>query len=480
MLDITVPAFAKAAFEYFEKITKIPRGSGNCGPIADYLVKFATEHSLDVIRDEWDNVIIKKGASDGYESHPAVILQGHTDMVAEKTDECEIDMTCEGIEAFVDGDYIRARGTTLGGDDGAAVAYMLAILADNTLKHPPIEALFTSDEEIGLIGAGKLDASALSGKTLINIDSEEEGVFTVGCAGGVRVDMTQSKRASKKYFGRLFTLTVSGLLGGHSGVEIDKGRANAARLTGLLLRALGNICIASSVGGNMDNAIMRSCETRFVKDASLDEVKSALLSVTQKIKSEFAAYDPDITVEVTESIGDATVFDEDASADIVALMTSLPSGAIKMSEDIEGLVQTSANIGVVRIDASADSSYVTSSLRSSKANELSSLKDSFCKTARAYGFGAQFRGEYPSWEYRKNSPLRDASVALYRELYGKDPVVLTIHAGLECGAFSEKIDGLDCISIGPQMHDIHTTEERLSISSTVRVYDFIIKLLERL
>ncbi len=468
-------------FHYFDEICKIPHGSGNCGKIADYLVDFAKKHSLEYERDEWHNVLIRKPATAGYEERPTVILQGHTDMVAENTPDSEIDMNEDGLKIYTEGDYITADGTTLGGDDGIAVAYMLAILASGELEHPALEALFTSDEEIGLIGAGKVNPDWLKGRTLINIDSEEEGVFTVGCAGGVRVDMTLKDEDcdSLPSDTDIYTVKVCGLIGGHSGVEIDKGRANAAKLMASVLAELGDIRLLSIVGGNMDNAIMRECEAHFTTSLSEEKIRKAIDGLAAQIKKEYPA-ESELTFNVSKSSYDTIVFNESVSRDIVALLTELPFGVIKMSDDIKGLPETSANVGVVRIDATSECSRITSSLRSSKKDELSRMKEHLVSIASQNEFTTEFRGEYPAWEYKPDSHLRDTAVKLYREKYGIEPVVMTIHAGLECGALSEKLAGLDCISIGPDMCSIHTTEERLSISSSVRVYEFILELLKRL
>ena len=478
MLDLNLPSEKMLPFSYFFEISKIPHGSGNCGKIADYLVSFAKKHGLNYERDEHNNVLIRKPATAGYENRPTVILQGHTDMVAEKAPSSDIDMSCEGLRLFADGDLIGAVDTTLGGDDGIAVAYMLAILSSSDIPHPALEALFTSDEEIGLIGASLVDGSWFSGKTLINIDSEEEGVFTVGCAGGVRVDMSLGKKACERLNEGVYSVKVDGLIGGHSGVEIDKGRANAARIIAEILSSLDNVRISSIKGGNMDNAIMRECEAVFTTSLDDGAISKKILSLVSKIRDGHPDDGP-IRVSLNE-LSEGVFFTYDDSRSIVSCLNSLPFGVLKMSEDIAGLPESSANIGVVRISAEADSSYLTSSLRSSSKSELARMKGDCMKIAEGHGFTIDFRGEYPAWEYRKDSRLRDCAVALYRKMYGKEPVVMTIHAGLECGALSQKIEGLDCISIGPDMTGIHTTEERLSVSSSVRVYEFILALIKAL
>lgn len=478
MLELNLPKDKMLPFSYFFEISKIPHGSGNCEKIADYLVSFANEHGLKYERDEHNNVLIRKPATAGYEGRTTVILQGHTDMVAEKADGCDIDMSREGLKLFLDGDLIGAEGTTLGGDDGIAVAYMLAILSSQDIPHPALEALFTSDEEIGLIGASLVDKSWFCGKTLINIDSEEEGVFTVGCAGGVRVDMSFRGASKEKLTNRVYRIKADGLIGGHSGVEIDKGRANAAKIIGEILSSFEDIRISSIRGGNMDNAIMRECEAVFTTSLDDGAITDRIASVTGAIRDAHTGEDA-VRITLNEHT-EGVFFSYEDSKNIVSILSALPFGVIKMSEDIAGLPETSANIGVVRICAEADTSYVTSSLRSSSKGELAKMKDTCKRIAEQFNFTTEFRGEYPAWEYKKDSRLRDLAVRLYQKMYGKEPVVLTIHAGLECGALSQKIDGLDCISIGPDMSGIHTTEERLSVSSSVRVYEFILDLIKEL
>ena len=467
-------------FKYFLEISKIPHGSGNCKAIADYLCDFAKAHGLPCYRDEADNLLITKNASAGYEDRPAVIIQGHTDMVAEKTADSERDMTTEGIEVLCDGEYLFAKDTTLGGDDGIAVAYALAILADKELKHPKIEALFTSDEEIGLIGASKFDTSRLTGKTLINVDSEEEGIFTVGCAGGVRVDMPLIGAKKRITADSAYRLSVSGLLGGHSGVEIHKGRANAARLIAKVLLSLGDIRLCSVTGGNMDYAIMRNAEAVFHSDLDFDKISRIVALKAQLLRESYLGKEEDISFVIEPINEKLTAFSKEDTERITAMLDTLPSSVVKMSENIEGLPESSANIGIVRIDAERDDSYVTVSLRSENKEGKLELQERLYEICELYGFDTSLRGDYPGWAYRKDSKLRDTARELYLEKYGKEPEILTIHAGLECGIFADKIEGLDCISIGPDMSGIHTTEEKLSVESSVRVFEFVCDLIARL
>lgn len=457
-------------FRFFEEFSKIPHGSGHTDKIADYLVDFAKTRGQTYIRDEANNVIIKKPASKGYEARPAVIIQGHTDMVAEKDESSAINMLTDGLELYRDGDFLKAKGTTLGGDDGVAVAYALALLDSNDIEHPALEAVFTSDEEIGLIGAGALDANNIDGRIMINIDSDTEGIFTVGCAGGARIDITLPMNLSDTGSNG-YEITIDGLKGGHSGVEINKGRHNAVKILADLLFRCGNAQIFALCGGNADNAIPRQAKC-FV---SCD--KKALDNAIALAIETYSAIEPDLTITAVESIG-KKVYDAESSKNLISLICSEPSGVISMSEDIKGLVETSLNLGIAKTDDKSAS--ISFSVRSSKDSEKQNLLTRVRKIANEHGASHATHGEYPGWEYKKESRLRDVMCAVYEREYGKSAKVITIHAGLECGIFSDKLAGLDCVSIGPDNFDIHTTEERLSISSTARVWDFLKKVLKEI
>lgn len=472
MIEIPEYKNAECVFRFFEEISKIPHGSGNTAKIAEYLVAFANERSLYCRRDEADNVIIKKGATRGYESRPTVIIQAHTDMVEAKTPECKKDLKLEGIDLVRDGDFLRARGTTLGADDGIGVAYALALLDSSDIPHPEIEAVFTSDEEIGLIGAGALSCDDLCGKTMINIDSDDEGVFTAGCAGGLRCDITLPvKRDKDEKCG--ITVSVSGLKGGHSGIEINEGGGNAIKILAEILSSLGDIQIASIRGGNADNAIPRSaCATVYGIDKSTAEKTGS------KIIEKYRTGDPQITINVENTEGRVKFFDSDSTKNLISLVCEEPSGVVAMSEDIAGLVETSLNLGI--IESLEESALITFSIRSSKESEKESLTARVCNIAKSHGATASTHGSYPGWEYKKDSHLRDVMCRTYKDMYKKDAKVIVIHAGLECGIFAGKIKDLDCVSIGPDNFDLHTTDEHLSISSSARVWDFLKEVLKNI
>ena len=473
MIDFSDVSYSEKALKFFEEFSKIPRGSGNTSAIADYLVNFAKARSLEVIRDESDNVIIKKPATPGYEDHPGVILQGHTDIVALKTPDCPIDMEKEGLQLYRDGDFLRAKGTTLGADDGVAMAYAMAILDSQDIAHPAFEAVFTSDEETGLLGATALNPAHISGKLLINVDSDEEGIFTVGCAGGARVDIGLSSKA-KTHFGQIYTLNISGYRGGHSGVEIDKNRANAIKSAAEILSSLENVKIGKVEAGSADNAIPSSAMVLFTTKSSIFDISD----VINQVKDNLPEGEDGAKFNIEMKISSAKVLSEEDSANLLSLILEMPNGVTRMSEDIEGLVETSLNMGIIRVYNGV--TELTVSVRSAKGEEKAKLLARIKEIAGAHGAEVSVRGEYPAWEYRKDSRLRDVMCRVYSEMYGKDPMVVTIHAGLECGIFSDKIEGLDCVSIGPDNRDIHTPDERLSLSSFDRVYKYIINVLKNL
>lgn len=467
-------------FYYFEEITKIPHGSGNVDRISDYLAAFARERGLFCIQDRWKNVIIIKEASSGYEDEPTVILQGHMDMVAVKKPDCDIDMKKDGLKAAVNGDLIYAEGTSLGGDDGIAVAYALAVLDSDTIKHPRLEVVITVDEEVGMDGAREIDLSMLKGHRMLNLDSEDEGIFLTSCAGGARVDCHLPVR-TEKMDGIAYEVTVGGLKGGHSGGEIHKERGNSNCLFGRLLWKLTAkmpVGINALEGGLADNAIPRQTGAVLVTDvekrASFAEICDA---VCAEIAQELSGKDPDFTITVAEKgRGSFDCVSSEDTCRAAAFLNALPNGVQAMSADMPGLVETSLNLGILGISGGELHAgfSVRSSVESAKNALIAKLE---CVTVLAGG-SCMVTGNYPGWKYRVNSPLRDKMVALYEKMYGVRPKVEAIHAGLECGILGSKLADLDCVSFGPQMNAIHTTEETLSISSTKRVWEFLVRLLE--
>ncbi len=467
-------------FRFFEQICSIPHGSGNTDQIADFCVDFAKKRHLRYLRDDANNVILFKDGSVGYENAPAVILQGHLDMVCAKTPDNPIDMATQGLEVIVEGDWIHAVNTSLGGDNGIAVAMALAILDDDFLAHPPLEVVLTTDEETGMDGAFALDATPLQGRRMLNLDSEEEGIFTVSCAGGIRVEgvLPITRHTAD---GVRCSITVNGLLGGHSGVEIHKGRGNAIQLLGRLLHALRKECefsILALNGGVVENAIpLQSTAEVLIPADSVAVCKAIIKQCETTFKNELATTDPAVTVTWCENESTKASSTDIASTDrILCMLLTAPSGVQVMSPDIPNLVQTSLNFGVLRLND--DALRATFSVRSSVESQKAMLRDRLICLFKEIGGTVTCSGEYPGWAYRKESPLRDLAVQSYVNLFGTQPQIVAIHAGLECGLFSEKLPGLDCISIGPNMKDIHTTGERLSISSTARTYQLVLDILK--
>jgi len=462
----------REALRYFEEICAIPHGSRDTKRISDYCVRFAKEHGLSYVQDKHNNVVIYKPATAGYEEHPTVILQGHLDMVCEKAPDCDIDFSKDGLRLRCDGKYIFAEGTTLGGDDGIAVAYALAVLAAGGLKHPPIEAVFTVDEEIGMLGADAMDMRVLKGRVLLNCDSEDEGILTVSCAGGVTSVLTRPV-LRETCAGKVWRMGVKNLIGGHSGVEINKGRANASKVLASVLQALP-LRLISIDGGGKDNAIPRACEALVVAD----EPQAAFLAKAEQAKKRLPAAEIEAEFYCEPAQSALAPMDEESSRAVIALLNALPNGVQKMSEDIPGLVQTSLNLGILKTQE--DAVTMGFSVRSSVNAEKAALIDTLQAVGLAHGASYGDSGAYPAWEYQKRSRLRDVMVSVFRDLYGREPVVEAIHAGLECGIFSDRLPGLDAVSFGPQMHDIHTCRERLDLASTKRTWDYLIAILERL
>ncbi len=472
----------REVFRYFEDICGIPHGSGNTKAVSDYCMKFAKEHGLAAVQDEAWNVVIKKEASSGYEGAPTVIIQGHLDMVCEKDGDSPVDFQKDSLKLAVDGDFVYAEGTTLGGDDGIAVAMALAVLADDSLRHPPLECIFTTDEEIGLLGAGELDTSSLKGRRMINIDSEEEGIFTVSCAGGMRSECILPV-SWQEVEGVRFRVAVEGLLGGHSGTEIHKEHGNSNILMGRILADLDqklDFLIGELQGGLMDNAIPRKTEALlYVKNEDADTMQEALASWNEIYKNELRASDPGVKVSfIREGVYTGKTLTPKSASLLTYLLHMVPNGVIKNSVEIEGLVQTSLNLGILKLDEEA--AHVIFSVRSSVETEKHEMGNRLKHCVEFLGGIYEESGSYPGWEYKKDSRLRETMVNVYQKMYQKEPKVVAIHAGLECGIFSGKMEGLDCVSIGPNLYDIHSPKERLSIVSTKRVYEFLVEVLKEL
>lgn len=468
----------KQVMHFFEQMSAIPRGSGNTKAISDWCVAFAKERGLEYHQDEHDNVILVKEATPGYESAVPVIIQGHLDMVCQKDADCDKDMATQGLDLETDGEYVWAKGTTLGSDDGIAVAMALALLDAKDIPHPRLEAVFTADEEIGMVGALAMDVSPLKGGRLINIDADTEGVFTVSCAGG---NMTRCRLPLTRapFAGQGLRITVQGLQGGHSGMEIHKGRGNSNQLLGRVLRAMAaatELRLISAEGGMKDNAIPGEASALVVvSDAAAAQAAAAEMDAA--LKNELRVTDPKVEVRTEPFAPEGQPADQTSTRRAMCLLTCAPVGVQAMSADIEGLVQTSLNLGILRTEG--DELVASFCIRSSVESQKEMLKDRLACLMEQLGGTAEFSGDYPGWAYDPDSALRKLMVEVFREQYGREPKVEAIHAGVECGLFAGKIPGLDCVSIGPNLLEIHTPRERMSVSSVQRVWAFLLEVLRR-
>lgn len=469
-------------FHFFEDISAIPRGSANEKAISDYLVAFAEERNLWYHRDALFNVIIKKPASAGAKEKPAVMLQGHTDMVCEKLAGVAHDFTTDPLDLIIKDGVLSANGTTLGGDNGAAVACMLAILDDDTLTHPALECVFTTQEEIGLNGAEALDKSLLSARTMINLDSEDEGVATVSCAGGLRFGLTRPITRSKKE-GMLLHLEATGLLGGHSGTDINKEHQNANLLMARMINHLFHNTDALLVdfnGGTKDNAIPRETSaTLFYSDeVAAKNAKNLALALSADFSSEICPYEPAFQFLVSTENGTADVISAEDGKAFITAMCLAPNGVQFRNMNLDGFTVTSLNLGIAATDETSAS--LVFAPRSSVATLMSALKEKLCLLAETFGFEVSMHGEYPGWSFAEVSPIRDVFVQSYKELFHDDLKIEAIHAGLECGLFSDAIPGLDAIAVGPTIRGCHTPDEHLPLDSFERFYELLTDVLKKL
>ena len=468
----------RGVFRFFEELCAIPHGSSNTKAVSDWLMDFARERGLEAYQDGLNNVIIIKEATSGYESAEPVILQGHMDMVCEKAPGCAKDMEKEGLDLAVDGDAVYAEGTTLGGDDGIAVAMALAILDADDIPHPRLEAVFTVDEEIGMLGATALDVSMLRGRRMLNLDSEEEGVFTVGCAGGNLTQCTLPLTRAP-YAGKALTVTVGGLRGGHSGAEIDKGLGNANMLMGRLLYAASRkaeLRLVEVNGGLKDNAIPRETVATLVT-TDPEAVLAVCRELDAQLKNEYRTTDPNVFVTAAESTASLPM-DDDTTRRVLCFLTCAPNGIQAMSADMPGLVQTSLNLGILKTEK--DAVIASFCVRSSIDGQKQMLVERLTCMTEALGGTVEVFGDYSGWEYRPDSPLRELLVEVFTQQYGHAPRIEAIHAGVECGIFSGKLPGLDCVSMGPAPTEIYTCREKLYISSVQRLWTMVLETLKRM
>lgn len=487
-------------FHYFEQICRIPHPSYHCESISNYLMDFAKAHGLEAYQDQFYNVIIIKEASAGKEELEPIMIQGHMDMVTVKDDDIRIDMQKEGLQLAIDGDYIYAKGTSLGGDDGIAIAYGLALLDDETLSLPRIELVVTTEEEVGMEGATGIDLSVCRANRMLNLDSEDEGEFVVACAGGMRVhaDMEAGEKLPLTENELLYCIEVGGLAGGHSGTEIIRHSANACKVIGSVLHGLWAMdcpfMMMDLEGGTKDNAIPIYAKALIaVSKERKDQIKANIDKLQEDFRKQYGATDPDGYVKCSEvepadrndmqsclqnTKKEILLFSKERTRQIIDFLCEVPNGVQSMCTEMPELPQTSLNLGIMK--GEADGIHFDFSLRSSVSAEKKELCDKVCKIIDKYEGTYELGGDYPAWEYKADSALREHLVRVYEKQYGKLPEVLSIHAGLECGILASKKPGLDCVSVGPDILDIHTTRERLSISSVQRVWKFLVEALETL
>ncbi len=467
-------------FKYFEEICQIPHGSGNEKAISDYLKRFGENLGLETIQDESLNIIIKKPATPGYENCPGVILQGHMDMVCEKNKDTNHNFETDPLKLRVDGDFIYASGTTLGADNGIAVAMGMAVLSSDNLAHPALEVLITTDEEAGMSGAMALDGSNLSGEYIINLDSEEEGYLLVSCAGGV----TATSSLNSQYTAidtnkQALLVEIKGLLGGHSGMDIIKQRANSNILMGRLLNLLCvDFELASVSGGSKNNAIPREAEAIIVVDkANVEKAKRCIEEINDLFKNEFSTFDPNLSIICSETVVDK-VFTCDTKNNVIKLLNLIPNGIQTMSMDIAGLVQSSTNLGVV--STTDNEVNFECAVRSSVSTLKEDITNKMELLVTNLGGKLVLESDYPAWEYVRDSKLENICIDVYEKLTGKKPIIMAIHAGLECGLLLDKLPHAQAISLGPDMFEVHTPNEHLSISSTKNTWEYLVEILKNM
>lgn len=472
----------KRVFYYFEKLSQIPRGSGNEKGVSDYLKSVGEELGLETIQDEFLNIIIKKPASPGYENSEGVIIQGHMDMVCEKEDNIPHDFTKDPIDLIIEGDYIKANGTTLGADNGIAVAMGLSVLEDKSLEHPYIELVVTTSEETEMNGALGLSKDLLKGKRLLNIDSEEEGILTTGSAGGELIEVNLPLEYEKISNCTEVEIEVRGLMGGHSGMEIHKNRGNSNKILNSILKKLKDsmvIRLISIEGGTKDNAIPRQSKAKiavFSNELPLFEEK--MEEIKSNILDKYRFSEPEIEIVVTKRSLASQALKKNVLDELVTLLDGILTGVFSWIPGNEDIVESSSNLAIVKTED--ENITIQTSTRSSSKEKLLELRERILDAVRGTSAKYSIGNQYPEWEYNPKSKLRDTALELYKEMFGKEMESTVIHAGLECGVFAEKYPGLDIISFGPNIYDVHTPMEKLSISSTERTYKYLVELLKRL
>lgn len=464
-------------FYYFEEISRIPHTSHHEQALSDYCASFAKERNLTYKQDAMGNILIFSPATAGYEEIETIMIQGHLDMVGAKTASCTRNLEKDGLDLFIDGDFIHAKGTTLGGDDGIAVAYTLALLDSDDIPHPRLEILLTVCEEVGLLGAAAVDLSSCCARKLINLDCENEGIFVAGCAGGRRAVGNIPLQRSMKT-GIYVKASISGLLGGHSGGDIQKGRGNAIRLMGrflLMLHDKFSYGLIDLSGGEKDNVIPSECSASLiVHPRNLDALHETAAEFEAAMASEYGTSDPNVKLSLicdTDEEETEFILTSFSLEKVLTILNLMPNGIASMSADLPGLVETSCNMGVVSLEE--ETMRFRISVRSSLPSGKEMLSSKIRHLTKMADGDCFFEGDYPAWSFQKNSPFRDTCLSIYKEMFQKDASIEIIHGGLECGILSNKLPGLDCISFGPDIFDVHSVKERMNISSVQRMWEYL-------
>jgi len=468
-------------FEFFSQIAEIPHGSGNTEQIAQFCLDFAKERNLKAVKDKGGNVIIYADGTDGYENSEPVIIQGHLDMVCEKTADCTKDMEKEAITLCTDGEYVWADRTTLGGDDGIAMAYIFALLDSDDIPHPPIEAVITRDEETGMFGAIDFEPHLVKGRKMLNIDSEDEGILTVSCAGGISAYCEIPYNTTNEKSAYSYEISVSGLTGGHSGADIHLGRQNAIKVLGKLLGKISETSdfrISTINGGGKANVIPQNASAIIGTESNCGEKISKVVSEFEKdFLEKYSEKDPSARFSVNQSDSYDNFADCKGTDKIIRFLNGAPNGIQCMSKSMADMVQTSLNFGILSVNEGKICADFL--IRSSVTDEKHSTAKAVSDFAAEFDGKTQLSGDYPGWEYREKSPLREIMCTAFEDMYGKSPKVSAIHAGLECGIFSEKIPDADIVSFGPNLENIHTPKERMNVASVDRTWEYIKEILKR-
>jgi dipeptidase D len=473
----------KLVWQHFHEISQIPRGSGNEEAVGEYIISVAKRNNLEYKKDDLGNIIVSKPATPGKENSTGTVIQGHTDMVCEKNNDTVHDFTKDPIKLMRDGEWMKADGTTLGADNGIGVCYALAVMEENSIEHPPMEFLFTVDEETGLTGATELKSDFVKGKILINLDSEEEGAFYIGCAGGQHTILRKTIDWNTVDSGySSFKVKIGGLRGGHSGLNIHEGFGNSIKLLSRFLYQLSdkaNFQLASFAGGSKHNAIPREAEsTILVQEKDIEMFKSFAKEFDGIVKNELQFSDKDVFLEISETTTVDKIFSDDLKDALIRLLYSIPHGVIEMSHAVEGLVETSTNMAIAEIKD--NKVELLTSQRSSVASAISDIAGKVKSIGELAGFDVEEGGGYPAWEPNPDSALLKFATDAYKETTGQEAEVKAIHAGLECGIIGEKYEGMDMISFGPTIEGAHSPDERVHIQSVNNCWDFLLELLKKI